>query len=101
MNFNLLICSGKVPPPPPTTGQRKFVEQKNAVIKIELSRCLNRLDSTEKISVENDRSKGNIQIGPQRDKGWKECMRHKWEHSGNPLYLLLEPLQKKLVVGYM
>lgn len=62
LSFNLLICSGKVPPP--TTGQRKFVEQKNAVIKIELSRCLNRLDSTEKNSAENDRSKENVQIGP-------------------------------------
>lgn len=62
MNFNLLICSGKVFFFPLTTGQRKFVEQKNAVIKIELSRCLNRLDSTEKISAENDRSKENIQI---------------------------------------
>lgn len=61
MNFNLLICSGKVFFPL-TTGQRKFVEQKNAVIKIELSKCLNRLDSTEKISAENDRPKENIQI---------------------------------------
>lgn len=64
MNLNLLIHMFKVKIFFFSTGQRKFVEQKNAVIKIELSRCLNRLDSTEKISAENDRSKENIQIGP-------------------------------------
>lgn len=37
-----------------TDKQRKFVEPKNAVIKAELCRCLNSLDSTEKISVVND-----------------------------------------------